>query len=118
MPESVYDPKVYDHALDAAKDALGFTDTSRDRALGRRLSQTKVGDTFRPYAAAYRWLAANPKWVEQTTRLTLRGSPLSLPELAAEQAAEDARLNLDVPAYLSLEPEQPYSGPVRMAFRL
>jgi hypothetical protein len=112
MPAPGYDPRVYEDALDAAKDALGFTNISRDRALGRRLVQTAYGGYFRPYAAAYRWLAANPKWVEQTTRLTLRGSPLSLSALAAEQAAEDARLNLSVPTHLQVSSGWSVPGPV------
>jgi hypothetical protein len=118
MPAPVYNPTVYEHGLDAAKHALGIelADTARDKALGFALVQTAVSGTYRPFAAAHDILAGNPAWFEEGSAagssVKLRGSTLSLPYLAAKQAAEDARLGLDVPAYLRLSPGSSAPGPV------
>jgi hypothetical protein len=118
MPAPSYNPTVYEDALEAAKHALGVdpSDTARDKALGFALVQTAVGNTYRPFAAAHDWLAGNPQWAEDVSSpfgsVELRGSTLSLPYLAARQTAEDARLELDVPAYLRLSSGSSIPGPV------
>jgi hypothetical protein len=100
-----------------------------DDQLMRRLNETPCQDAdgtwyYRPYFAAMRALASNPRWLESGEGAKFRDLAHALSTLAADQAAQDATLELIVPAHLAplrtpLEAAtQPYSGPVRMAFRL
>lgn len=108
MFEPDLDPTDFDEALTAAKAYTGYTDTKGD--LARRLVQTAVqiaGLTYwRPAAAAYRWLRANPKWINKATGLVgaeYRDLDKALAALLAEQASEDARLGLELPDYLAAD---------------
>ncbi len=117
MPAPVLDPTNFDDALAAAKAYTGYADTKGD--LTRRLVQTSV--TFfnvtywRPAAAAYRWLGANPKWINKGTGIIgaeYRDLDKALAALLAEQASEDARLGLELPGYLAAD----FQGGTRASF--
>ncbi len=108
MFEPDLDPTDFDEALAAAKAYTGYGDTKGD--LARRLVQTavKVVDAvyWRPAAAAYRWLRANPKWINKATGIIgaeYRDLDKALAALLAEQASEDARLGLELPDYLAAD---------------
>ncbi len=108
MFEPDLDPTSYDEALAAAKAYTGYGDTKGD--LSRRLVQTAVKVTgasyWRPAAAAFRWLRANPKWISKATGLVgaeYRDLDKALAALLAEQASEDARLGLELPGYLAAD---------------
>ena len=108
MFEPDLDPTDFDEALAAAKAYTGYADTKGD--LARRLVQTAVKvaavSYWRPAAAAFRWLGANPKWINKGTGLVgaeYRDLDKALAALLAEQASEDARLGLELPGYLSAD---------------
>ncbi len=108
MFEPDLDPTDFDEALAAAKAYTGYGDTKGD--LTRRLGQTAVKVAgvayWRPATAAFRWLRANPKWINKATGVIgaeYRDLDKALAALLAEQASEDARLGLELPDYLAAD---------------
>jgi hypothetical protein len=103
LPPDYPDYTAEDVALATMRE---YVTKGTDEQLMRRLNETPCQDEsggwyYRPYFAAMRALASNPRWLESGEGAKFRDLDHALSTLASDQAAQDATLGLIVPAHLN-----------------